>query len=154
MSAGATRGHRAHLPEGRRTPAQVWLSTDERAVVEVAAGAMGLKRGAFVAAAAVRAARAIVAGRESGQASDSAAARSASGSSPVPLNVAEARELLDEVRQLRRLMGNVAGNLNDVARHANSTGELAPESAAVLDFVRRTNTRVDDELMRLLRRLR
>lgn len=150
MSAGATRGHRAHLPEGRRTPAQVWLSTDERAVVEVAAGAMGLKRGAFVAAAAVRAARAIVAGREAGP----GAAGAGSPTSPVPLNVAEARELLDEVRQLRRLMGNVAGNLNDVARHANSTGELAPESAAVLDFVRRTNTRVDDELMRLLRRLR
>jgi hypothetical protein len=51
-------------------------------------------------------------------------------------------------------MGNVAGNLNDVARHANSTGQLAHETAAVLDFVRRTNERTDAELMGLLRRLR
>lgn len=58
------------------------------------------------------------------------------------------------MRHLRRLLGNVAGNLNDVARHANSTGELAPESAAVLDYVRRTNDKLDTELMSLLRRLR
>ncbi|WP_180819515.1 hypothetical protein [Gordonia terrae] len=76
------------------------------------------------------------------------------GQAPVALNVSEAQRLLDDVRQLRRLLGNVAGNLNDVARHANSTGELAPESAAVLDYVRRTNEKVDAELMALLRRLR
>ena len=68
--------------------------------------------------------------------------------------MAGAREVLDEVRHLRRLMGNVAGNLNDVARHANSTGELVEQSGAILDFVRRTNERVDAELMAILRRLR
>lgn len=150
MTAGATRGHRAHLPAGKRSPAQVWLSTEERAVVEVAAGAMGLKRGAFVAAAAVRAARSIVAGRHAEPLDDDAVCTA----DPVALNVSEARELLDEVRQLRRLLGNVAGNLNDVARHANSTGELADESAAVLDYTRRINAKVDSELMTLLRRLR
>ncbi|ORM35497.1 hypothetical protein BFL43_09255 [Williamsia sp. 1135] len=123
----------------------MWLSEEERAVIERAAAQMELTPMAFVAAAGVRAAKA---------ATGSETAVTEKGSAAVPLDVAQARELLDEVRRLRRLMGNVAGNLNDVARHANSTGQLAPETAAVLDFVRRTNERTDAELMGLLRRLR
>lgn len=149
MSAKAARGHRPHVEVGRRTRVACWLSPEEQQMVEVASGMMGLRRGGFIAAAAVRAARAAIASRQ-----ELEEAGEDVPSTPVPLEVSEARELLDEVRQLRRLMGNVAGNLNDVAKHANSTGELAPQSQQVLDFVRRTNSRVDDELMRLLRRLR
>lgn len=142
MSKG---GYRAHTSGQPRKPRQVWLSDEERAVIERAAAQMELTPMAFVAAAGVRAAKATTGSDAVGTDSDAGA---------VPLDVAQARELLDEVRRLRRLMGNVAGNLNDVARHANSTGQLAPETAAVLDFVRRTNERTDAELMGLLRRLR
>ena len=147
MGSVAPRGHRTHADVPRRER-KVYLSTDERAVIESASAYEGLKPGAFIAAAAVRTARAIVGSRRGVLAADDDAA------APVPLTISEARELLDEVRHLRRLMGNVAGNLNDVARHANSTGELPEQSGAVLDFVRRTNARVDVELMSVLRRLR
>ncbi len=150
MAGAAARGHRPHVPSGRRQPRKVYFDGEERAVIEVAAGMMGLRFGAYVASAAVRDARSLVA--RSSVAGDDTAPDGASA--PVGLSVSEAQELLDDVRHLRRLLGNVAGNLNDVARHANSTGELAPESAAVLDYVRRTNDKLDTELMGLLRRLR
>lgn len=149
MATATTRGHRPHVPKGRRQERKVYFDTEERAVIEVAAGMMGLRFGAYVASAAVRDARSLVA-----RSARAASEAEAEGAAPVGLSVSEAQELLDEVRQLRRLLGNVAGNLNDVARHANSTGELAPESAAVLDYVRRTNNKLDTELMTLLRRLR
>lgn len=151
MAGTAARGHRPHVPSGRRQPRKVYFDGEERAVIEVAAGMMGLRFGAYVASAAVRDARSLVA--RSGVAGDHAADGDGT-SAAVGLSVSEAQELLDDVRHLRRLLGNVAGNLNDVARHANSTGELAPESAAVLDYVRRTNDKLDTELMGLLRRLR
>nr|WP_064570697.1 hypothetical protein [Gordonia sp. LAM0048] len=150
MAGAAARGHRPHVPSGRRQPRKVYFDGEERAVIEVAAGMMGLRFGAYVASAAVRDARSLVA--RSAVTGDDTAQDGASA--PVGLSVSEAQELLDDVRHLRRLLGNVAGNLNDVARHANSTGELAPESAAVLDYVRRTNDKLDTELMGLLRRLR
>lgn len=146
MSAKASRGHRPHVQAGRRTRSEVYLSTEERATIEVAAGRAGLRRGAYVAAAAVRAARADLAGASATAAGDSA--------DPVPLTVSEARELIEEVRTVRRLTGNLAGNVNDLARHANSTGELADDTAATLAYLRRFNSRFDDELMGLLRRLR
>ena len=48
-------------------------------------------------------------------------------------------ELMDSHRVLR----NVGGNLNDVARYANSTGRLAVETAQVQALVARAVTRVD-----------
>jgi hypothetical protein len=44
---------------------------------------------------------------------------------------------------LRRILRNVGGNLNDVARHANSTGTLAAETGRVQDLVARVVLRVD-----------
>lgn len=58
------------------------------------------------------------------------------------------------MRELRRLLGSVAGNLNDIARRANSGGELGPQTDAVLEHTRRMNTRIDDWLMKMLRILR
>lgn len=147
MSAKAARGHRPHVKGGRRTASPVYLSTDERAVIEVAAGRVGLRRGAYIAAAAVRAARADLA-------TEGVAASDERSEGPVPLTPAGARELIEEVRTIRRLTGNLAGNVNDLARAANSTGELKPETEATLDYLRRFNARFDDELMGLLRRLR
>ena len=50
---------------------------------------------------------------------------------------------------LRRILRNVGGNLNDVARHANVTGTLAAETAAVLGMVARVVGRVDAALIDL-----
>lgn len=143
MSAKAARGHRPHVPSGRRQAVKVYLSGEELAVIEVASARAGLRRGAFIAAAAVRSARAAV---NQDQAPE--------GAKPVALDVSEAAETLDQLRTLRRLTGNLAGNVNDIARHANSTGELAPETAAVLEYLRTFNRRLDAELMGILRRLR
>ncbi|NKV63646.1 hypothetical protein GS924_06365 [Rhodococcus hoagii] len=64
------------------------------------------------------------------------------------------RVLTAEVRELRRLLGNVAGNLNDVARRANTGGELGPQADAVLAHTRAMNNRIDTWLMTMLRLLR
>lgn len=64
------------------------------------------------------------------------------------------RGLTAEVRKLRRLLGNVAGNLNDVARRANAGGELGPQADAVLAHTRAMNTRIDSWLMEMVRLLR
>jgi hypothetical protein len=49
-----------------------------------------------------------------------------------------------EVAEARRVLTNVGGNLNDVARHANSTGEIAAETERVLGLVARAVRRVED----------
>lgn len=108
------------------------------ALIEQASARRGLKAGAFIAAVAVE-----VAKTETG-----------TGSSDAPATTQDLRGLTAEVRELRRLLGNVAGNLNDVARHANSTGELGQNAGAILDYTRRTNTRIDAWLMQMLRSLR
>ncbi|WP_137726461.1 hypothetical protein [Prescottella subtropica] len=64
------------------------------------------------------------------------------------------RELTAQARELRRLLGNVAGNLNDAARHANSGSEPRADTDAVLAHTRAMNARIDDWLMQTLRTLR
>lgn len=48
-----------------------------------------------------------------------------------------------ELTQSRRVLRNVGGNLNDVARYANSTGVLAAETGQVQQLVGRAVARVD-----------
>ena len=50
---------------------------------------------------------------------------------------------------LRRILRNVGGNLNDVARYANVTGTLAAETAEVQGMVARVVGRVDAALVDL-----
>ncbi|WKK14788.1 MULTISPECIES: hypothetical protein [Rhodococcus] len=117
------------------------FTAEEVALIERASTARGLRAGAYVAAAAV----------------DAATMATTPVGVGVGVGVADAeqvRELTAEVRELRRLLGNVAGNLNDVAKRANSGGELGPHADAVLAHTRRMNTRIDDWLMTMLRLLR
>ncbi|MGW5453050.1 hypothetical protein [Nocardia sp. NPDC003979] len=100
-----------------------------------AAATVGLRPGAFIAKAAVGAARAFAAKR------NGAAVRTSG----------QVEILIAEVRELRRLLGNVAGNVNDVARHANSTGELGDNADAVLTYTRKINSRIDVWLVEQLR---
>ncbi|MFI5615011.1 hypothetical protein [Amycolatopsis sp. NPDC051903] len=55
-------------------------------------------------------------------------------------------DVAEELRQVRWLLGNIAGNLNDVARVANSTGEIGEEAGTVLGLVRRIAGRADASL--------
>lgn len=138
VSVPAKRGHRAHASVVRSRRKEALFTPTELAVIELASAQAGLRAGAFIAAAAVGAAKAYTADR------DGAAVRTSD----------ELRQVADEIRELRRLLGNVAGNLNDVARHANSTGRLGENADAVLAFARRTNERIDTWLMEYLRGLR
>jgi hypothetical protein len=45
-------------------------------------------------------------------------------------------ELTREIREHRRVLANVGGNLNDVARHANATGDLGIAATTVLRLIR------------------
>lgn len=66
------------------------------------------------------------------------------------------RALLEELRQHRRVLTNIGGNLNDLARVANATHEIAVATAAqtvlrlVGNVVRGSNTLARDIRARLL----
>ena len=47
------------------------------------------------------------------------------------------RNQLAELIQMRHQMATIANNVNQIARHANSTGEVLPETVATLQEARR-----------------
>lgn len=109
----------------------VALSQWEVAQVVSAAGRAGLAAGAWLGEVGVR-----------------AAARAARDGTPGAVEVdgavlhalmADRAELMD----LRRLLRNATGNLNQIAARLHSTGELAASIEAVLELVARTVARVD-----------
>ncbi len=55
----------------------------------------------------------------------------------------ELEGLRSELLVVRRLATNISGNLNDVAKHANSTGELKPEVVSMMEFIRGLARRMD-----------
>lgn len=59
---------------------------------------------------------------------------------------AQRHEAMVELLALRRLMAGLANNANQVARHANATGEVPSETAAVMAAARRTAGRIDEVL--------
>jgi hypothetical protein len=48
-----------------------------------------------------------------------------------------------ELMETRRILRNVGGTLNDVARHVSSTGQIAAQTRRVQVLVARTVQRVD-----------
>ncbi|PXX53933.1 hypothetical protein DFR70_12654 [Nocardia tenerifensis] len=135
MPSKSRQGHRPHSVEKRTRRHEALFAPTEWALVTAAAATVGLRPGAFIAKAAVGAAKAFAAQR------NGAAVRTST----------QVEILLAEVRELRRLLGNVAGNLNDVARHANSTGELGHNADAVLSYTRKINGRIDSWVVEQLR---
>jgi hypothetical protein len=127
MSAGPSR--RRHVQGGRPHVFSVSFSEDEFGVVCEAAGRDGLAPGAWVSEAAVRSARNTVVGAELPAGWGAAMQRL------MPLQA--------ELAEHRRVLRNVGGNLNDVARHANSTSEVHPATANVLAIVARVVNRVE-----------
>lgn len=59
------------------------------------------------------------------------------------------RELLAEMFAVNRLLGNLANNVNQIAKATNATGEWQAETAATLSAVRRTSARIDAAIDRL-----
>lgn len=129
----AARGNRGHSTTPRNRPVQCLFNDDEMALVDAAAGQRRLRPGAWVAQIAVDEAR-----REAGESKGDRDALVA---------------LRQELAGIRRLLGNIGGNLNDVARHANTTGELSVATSSVLEEVRRQARSLDgliDETHRAL----
>ncbi len=116
---------RARAAGGRPRQITVWLSDDELAAVAEAAGRAGMAPGAWLGETAVRAAEA------------------ASPDARVQAGLAGLAPLYSELMEQRRVLRNVGGNLNDVARHVNSTGALHPSTAQVEQLVARVVERVE-----------
>jgi hypothetical protein len=108
---------------------EVLYSSEELALVTEAAARDGMAVSAWVGEAGVRAARVAVAGPQLPASWGSAMQRL------MPLQA--------ELAEHRRVLRNVGGNLNDVARHANSTSEVHPATANVLAMVARVVNRVE-----------
>lgn len=64
------------------------------------------------------------------------------------ITATDKRELLTELFVIHRLLGNVANNVNQIAKVANSTRELPPQTDAVLSAAWSTLRRVDREIER------
>ncbi|QHK22661.1 plasmid mobilization relaxosome protein MobC (plasmid) [Pseudarthrobacter psychrotolerans] len=58
----------------------------------------------------------------------------------------EVREELTAIRNMMRALGN---NINQLAKHANATGEFPAEAAASIKAVQRTAARINDTLLEL-----
>jgi len=121
----ALRGHREHAEERRLKRVTGRFNAAEYVAVTQAAARDGLKPGAWVAAVAT-----------------TAAARPVGSASMVQRHP-ELEGLRSELLAVRRLATNISGNLNDVAKHANSTGELKGEVVAMMEFIRKLARRMD-----------
>ncbi|BEH02781.1 hypothetical protein brsh051_20620 [Brooklawnia propionicigenes] len=64
------------------------------------------------------------------------------------ITAADKRELLTELLVIHRLLGNVANNVNQIAKVANSTRELPPQTDAVLSAAWSTLHRIDGQIER------
>ena len=58
----------------------------------------------------------------------------------------ERRDQFMQLSQLQRLVGTVANNINQIARHANATGEVPAEAAASIAHARSVIIRIDRQL--------
>nr|WP_155854249.1 plasmid mobilization relaxosome protein MobC [Arthrobacter sp. MA-N2] len=58
----------------------------------------------------------------------------------------EVREELTAIRNMMRALGN---NMNQLAKHANATGEFPAEATAAIKAVQRTAARINDTLLDL-----
>jgi hypothetical protein len=61
------------------------------------------------------------------------------------------RDTMTELFRLQRLLAGVANNINQLARAANSTGELPEQLGVTMAALRRTSERIDDAIDRLAR---
>ncbi|OLL70202.1 hypothetical protein Ae168Ps1_6062c [Pseudonocardia sp. Ae168_Ps1] len=123
---------------GRPHSLTVWLSSEERVVVEAAAVRSGMAVGAWLGVAGVRSAEADAAGVDGAGSGVSVRSAGLSGARMQALMGLRA-ELMED----RRVLRNVGGNLNDIARVANVDGVVEVSAGRVLDLVGRAVERID-----------
>lgn len=128
---------RSRAEGGRPHKVTVSFSELELAKVTAAAARADVAPGAWLGEAAVRAADAGVPGPVAGW-------------GPVMQELMVLRGELADARRILRIAG---GNLNDVARHANSTGELHQATAVVQARVARAVEQVEQTVAEVDRRL-
>src|SRR3954471_10877499 len=139
VTTGRKRGRRPPAPGGRPFSVVVWLSESELAQITGMAAREGLGVSAWLGQAGVRlAARHGTAGESTMR-----------GGSGVQAVMVTYHGLMD----VRRILRNIGGNLNDVARHANSTGTLPVETRQVQAIVARRVLQIDPVLAALLEAL-
>lgn len=126
---------RSRAAGGRPHQLGVLFSSEELAVVQVAAERAGMAPRAWLGDIAVRAA--------AGRLSVDAMGVSRDSLFELMALVRELQEARAELGEVRRVLRNVGGNLNDVARIANSTGEVAAETVTVERLVARVVGSVD-----------
>lgn len=61
-------------------------------------------------------------------------------------NPSERRDQFMQLSALQRLVGTVANNINQIARHANATGQVPAEAAASIAHARAVIVRIDRQL--------
>lgn len=111
--AGWLRSRQSNVIGGRAHRHVVKLTDEQELAVQAAARVQGVTVARLLADSALKAPRASV-----------------------------SREDLTELFETTRLIGALGNNLNQIAKVANSTGELVPETAATLAAVRRVFDRV------------
>ncbi|WP_336853900.1 plasmid mobilization relaxosome protein MobC [Sinomonas albida] len=62
----------------------------------------------------------------------------------------ERRALATELLGIRTLLGAMSNNVNQIARHANATGEFPEDAAATVAAARRLMGRIDEAVMRVM----
>lgn len=62
----------------------------------------------------------------------------------------ERRNVIAELYQVNQLLAVSSSNINQLARVANSTGEVPGEAAVTIAALRRTSARIDDVVERLI----
>ncbi len=136
--AGTRRGR---VEGGRPHGVLVWLSTVERVVVEAAAVRAGMAVGAWLGSAGVRSAEADAAGAGAGGGGVAVGSARSAGLSGARMQALMG--LRAELMEDRRVLRNVGGNLNDIARVANTDGVVEVSAVRVLDLVSRVVERID-----------
>lgn len=63
----------------------------------------------------------------------------------------ERRALATELLGIRTLLGAVSNNVNQIARHANATGEFPEDAAATVAAARRLMVRIDEAVVQVMR---
>lgn len=129
-----SRGYREQVTGGqgkRRARTSVLYTDKEWAVITVVAAREGMKSGAWVA-----------------QVAHDVALRAQGDTRPERELVAS---LIAELQEHRRVLTNIGGNLNDVAKAANSTGDIgtAEVAAAVLRLVRNVVRKSDETVAQI-----
>ena len=61
------------------------------------------------------------------------------------------RNLAQELLGIRTLLGAVSNNVNQIARHANATGEFPDDAAAAVTAARRLMARIDEAVVQVMR---